>query len=1571
MDDSDIPMLDVGDFEVLDECASDEDDVDQKSEYDYEYDEPDVEDNNDETNEGLEFGDKECSNLEEENSADNTDTVLDVSIDVTENEFLETVAKDFSENIEDEANDKSPKKTNKDETKAASDKGKNDQELEVVAVIPQKKPGPKSKTLVDSTKKKTPIVITFDDSKESKNSVSKESSGDTQSNNHQKNNYLNKPSVAQTNQGSQNFHKKAMTDEEIMKSCDEIENSALNSDTFVIENDVKEIKEENKEVAETESDGKNVAESSPTENWDEEIEKNAAKKIVKKMVLKREFKENEMWYKDKLEQKEQSVQDKFTKLAKIIQYSYPMYKKWLDKNEALFGTAICKVEPSRFSPLDKLYPNRWKFMCNKKVNQQSSKEGDNSTDKSSENKDNQSEWVIVPGYADANVENAEEYPPFIMRVVKIFEEFLNSLEGSITNAPDIENVPEKIPEESKKSDNVKSPEATKTEISEKEPEKEPLDVKPEDEEGNEEKADKTQASQPETSPTPAVTESEKESPIKEYNRTFSEGVNLLFRSSTQQQIMINVTGKNLKQDFIDKVKTFFETGPGSECNVKSVYCKNIIKKNKKIETENVFLSGTKHLEDLVGDVKVILSPQTNIWPNLHGVNILADVVAEFLVVSKKMTVLDIGCGTGLISLMLATRCQKIIGVDIQKEIKEAQAACELNEIKNATFVTGKPKMVMQEIKHSITNLKAVAVINTNNIFGRSIDVISSLRKMPTLGRIVIITTLTKQAIRSILELTQPADEIHGNPFIPIKACIVDTTPKQFGYEIVMSMERRTMRNLLKVSPVPGVNNTVGLISKSKQQAAALKQQNPGTLPIPQYQPPRLVKNILKKPGFGEAPLKPGLKRPFPDKEFEPNSKKFKGLDKYGQDLRINPLVDKRLRETGGDLRERLSSRTTIMNEIKEQNKLFETVGSKIKGVGNSVDLGTIQKLQEMLNLAIRKTNKLQSQLPPRSVWDRIAPADSEDSKSKNVPSRPDFALKTKKYHNVPPAEPNQILPVDCRPSRLKILPSVVQKPMSGPYQKPGPNRFQANQGPVETSWDRGKPSYSQNESSRSDTRWGRTNSPHTRGPLLRSPPRQMSPPRRPMSPPRRLMSPPRRLMSPPRRPLSPPRRPLSPPRRPLSPPRRPLSPIRRLMSPPRRLMSPPRRPVSPVRRQLSPPRRPISPGFRGGRGNVGRQPSPPRRQHASPPRRAPSPQRFRGASPQRVNRQPSPRRFNDEWDIPSRGSMDNNWMQNRSDMEKPNSWQNNQQPSIQPLLQPNHQSLLQPNHQSLLQSSHQLSHQSLHQKSHQQSHQPSHQSSHQSSHQPSYQSSNQSSHWDKRYQQESSGHSSWDIKKEKPFEPPGSSWDIQKKDAPPLMRDSGRNDMKLEQRNEPRREPIHEPARLDFRSADKDSWDDLPEDARDPWGDDPAPTPPTELRQPWNNQSQIQSNNQSSWSRDKPQLDNWQNKSNFQMSGFSTSNNQNSSMLTSNLMNKPMWNPTQTQQPSMQSQTRPSNWLPPGNWHGASGPLTSSIGSQGGNSGLMSANQMNNWQQPQTQQNLMNFNTRLQNANNAFMNNRR
>jgi hypothetical protein len=62
---------------------------------------------------------------------------------------------------------------------------------------------------------------------------------------------------------------------------------------------------------------------------------------------------------------------------------------------------------------------------NKKHNQQSSKEEEKEADNSSDNKNVQSSWQMIPGVPDANLENTEEYPPFVMRVVKVYQLLIN------------------------------------------------------------------------------------------------------------------------------------------------------------------------------------------------------------------------------------------------------------------------------------------------------------------------------------------------------------------------------------------------------------------------------------------------------------------------------------------------------------------------------------------------------------------------------------------------------------------------------------------------------------------------------------------------------------------------------------------------------------------------------------------------------------------------------------------------------------------------------------------------------------------------------------------------------------------------------------------------------------------------------------------------------------------------------------------------------------------------------------------------------------------------------------------
>lgn len=52
---------------------------------------------------------------------------------------------------------------------------------------------------------------------------------------------------------------------------------------------------------------------------------------------------------------------------------------------------------------------------------------------------------------------------------------------------------------------------------------------------------------------------------------------ILIRCNRKNDLMVNITAKNITEDFLQQVKNLFESGPGKDSNVKSLYCKTIIK----------------------------------------------------------------------------------------------------------------------------------------------------------------------------------------------------------------------------------------------------------------------------------------------------------------------------------------------------------------------------------------------------------------------------------------------------------------------------------------------------------------------------------------------------------------------------------------------------------------------------------------------------------------------------------------------------------------------------------------------------------------------------------------------------------------------------------------------------------------------------------------------------------------------------------------------------------------------------------------------------------------------------------
>ncbi|XP_043668644.1 uncharacterized protein LOC122629346 isoform X1 [Vespula pensylvanica] len=1277
---------------------------------------------------------------------------------------------------------------------------------------------------------------------------------------------------------------KDLTDEEVMHHLDEIENIVLDP-TFIDSDNKRLFKTKNLSEhilnKDQEEDKKNIEcidISSPDNKQIDENEKTISEE--KELDNTETYNTEIHWYEKKLAEKVATIKERMSKLARVLEFSYPVYQKWLEWTEKVHGSPICKLEAARHCPLDKPHTNRWKFICSRKNLQEVSKEEDASINKSTE-----TVWRLEPtGAWGVNTDNISEFPPFVLRAVKIFENFLQSVQT----------------EESQLSAEQFSSD-TCIEIDQK-------------------KETSTEAKQ--------------------------QWLWLVVRCNSMDELMLFVTGKNISRGTMDRLKQVYESGSGKDCNVKSLYCKSVNKCNDTIVTNTTFLVGSEALDEIVGGIKIQLAPKTNFWSNPAGAENVAKTVIDLLSPTPTTTVLEVGCGIGLIGLMMASKCRQIIGVDSQSEVEEAEMTCELNNINNASFIMGSPSEVTDVIANSLKNCKSSAIINANTNIGRAIDIMICLRKISSLKRLVMITTLTKQSVRAILELVRPANRVIGNPFMPVKACVVDTLPVGPHFEVIILMERHFMLKL-KQPWHPKASEQSTNASNSANSMLIIKENPIESSSMPDTKK-ATKKTVDKKTGFNRSKGKLKGKRAHSPETNEGPARKFakkfekivfkpwRGDSSRKKDraeelsqFRINPMYEKKVRDNNDqtDLRERLSNNRVdpeIVNKVKEQQAILDIAKEKLSGSSSTVDVTTAKQLQDMLNMVLEQTNKLQSQLP-RSVWDRIAPPETAEYSSGKKDDQPDPLLKGryiqeigakdilitkenkkfleneeeelykinpmyKKYGTISSIESNMLVPLT---NDIPMLNRSLQK--SSPERYHGPDI--SKQHFVEMPWNRDK-GFEKN-------RWGESSNSgrkQTMSPMRKhvspmrhrlSPSRRFSPKRPLLSPPRRPLSPPRRHMSPLRRPISPFRsrnslisRPFSPQNRPMSGSRRPLSPPRRLMSPPRRLMSPPRRTLSPLIRPVS-PRRHMSPLKQ--HVSSMRTITPPRRQispvrhqislskrHLSPSGRIISPSRrdmqsgkrllmqqerqhqppmrlegsFRIVSSRRpmspLRRQSSPprrqitppRRFADDWDIPSRGAIEqNSWHLNSRIPDK--SWRDERQSS---------------NSNWDQQASSNRYHNTVNQDK-----------------------------WDIKDSSQnkmriSSGGDIWNVKQSSTMQglkdpwatssdnrwsgPSNSSlnndnWNIRGKES------FGSRDESWMDKNKNRWDSsMHKDSWN--QQGDKDDWNDLPEDARDPWGDDNSSIG---LKERW---QKFDTPSTSGWGREHEKMDSWSNqKDNWQNKGQS------------------------------------------------------------------------------------------------------
>lgn len=64
--------------------------------------------------------------------------------------------------------------------------------------------------------------------------------------------------------------------------------------------------------------------------------------------------------------------------------------------------------------------------------------------------------------------------------------------------------------------------------------------------------------------------------------------------------------------------------------------------------------GVEALDEVVGNLKVQLVPKTNFWSNAAGAWNIVQAVTDLLKLTPKTTILEIGCGIGVIGLSIAS-----------------------------------------------------------------------------------------------------------------------------------------------------------------------------------------------------------------------------------------------------------------------------------------------------------------------------------------------------------------------------------------------------------------------------------------------------------------------------------------------------------------------------------------------------------------------------------------------------------------------------------------------------------------------------------------------------------------------------------------------------------------------------------------------------------------------------------------------------------------------------------------------------------------------------------------------------
>lgn len=162
--------------------------------------------------------------------------------------------------------------------------------------------------------------------------------------------------------------------------------------------------------------------------------------------------------------------------------------------------------------------------------------------------------------------NYERNYSLLFTIMQVFEDFINSTSEDLETDDKIEEESDEI-QEIQISDKDEDKEKGKVEENQKD-----------DKDKEEESGGKNQSTVKTTAGAAGEVTQDTDSPAEKVaTEKRDQWMWLLVRSNSKDELMLFAAGRAIAGDTMEKLKKLFESGKGNECNIKSLYCKSLMK----------------------------------------------------------------------------------------------------------------------------------------------------------------------------------------------------------------------------------------------------------------------------------------------------------------------------------------------------------------------------------------------------------------------------------------------------------------------------------------------------------------------------------------------------------------------------------------------------------------------------------------------------------------------------------------------------------------------------------------------------------------------------------------------------------------------------------------------------------------------------------------------------------------------------------------------------------------------------------------------------------------------------------